>query len=89
MSIAILILLFAVVIGTTGMVGMFAYFFHRMSRLESGRGTDGGSDHLIQRVEAMEEELLATHSEIVALVERLDFTEKLLTPSESESGTRD
>ena len=87
MSIAILILLFAVVIGTTGMVGTFAYFFHRMSRLETGRGTDGGSDHLIQRVEAMEEELLAANSEIAALVERLDFTEKLLTPGEGGSGT--
>ena len=88
MTIAALMIIFAAVIGSTAMVGIFAYLFHRLSQIESGTTDAAGSRQLDERVNLMQEELLSLQTEMSALAERLDFTEKLLMSGE-DSGTSD
>ncbi len=82
MSLAALFILLAALIGTTAMVGVFAFLFHRVRRIEDG--SEAGPYRLAEQVQRLEEELLSVQTEMSALSERLDFTEKLLMSGDEE-----
>jgi Skp family chaperone for outer membrane proteins len=77
-SLTALFIIFAAVIGSASMVGIIAYFMHRMRQLEAGTTGEAGSHQLVDEVSGMREELVTVQEEMSALSERLDFTEKLL-----------
>ncbi|MCH7563514.1 MAG: hypothetical protein IH968_06795 [Gemmatimonadetes bacterium] len=77
-SLTALLIVFAAVIGSTAMIGVFAYFFHRIRQIEARTTGEAGSYQLADQVDAMQEELLTVQEEVSRLSERLDFTEKLL-----------
>ena len=68
---------------------MMMWFWNRMKALESGGSQGPEVQRLSQEIDDLRTDLLATHSELQDLTERLDFTEKLLSPGgdrkESES----
>ncbi len=84
-----LFIIFAAVIGSASMVGIFAYFIHRIRRIEAGTAGERGSRELSDQVSQMREELLAVQDEMSALTERLDFTEKLLMRGGDSTETGD
>jgi len=73
-----LFIIFAAVIGSAAMVGVFAYFLHRIRQLEAGTARGGGTRKLSDEVNGLREDLLTVQEEMSALSERIDFTEKLL-----------
>jgi uncharacterized coiled-coil protein SlyX len=77
-SLTALFIIFAAVIGSASMVGISAYFLHRIRQLEAGTTGEEGSRELSDQVSQVREELLAVRDDMSALTERLDFTEKLL-----------
>ena len=77
-SLTALLIVFAAVIGSTAMMGILAYFLHRIRQIEAKTAGEAGSHQLVDHVDAMQEELLAVQEEVSRLSERLDFTEKLL-----------
>ena len=78
-SLTALLIVFAAVIGSAAMMGILAYFLHRIRQIEAKTTGEEGSNQLVDHVDAMREELLKVQEEMLALSERLDFTEKLLT----------
>jgi uncharacterized membrane protein AbrB (regulator of aidB expression) len=77
-SLTALFIIFAAVIGSTMMMGVFAYFLHRIRQIEAGTTAEGGSPGLAREVSELREELAAVEEAFSALSERLDFTERLL-----------
>ena len=77
-GLAALLIVLTAVIGSTAMMGILAYFFHRIRQIEAKTTGEAGSHQLVDQVDAMQEELLTVQEEMLALSERLDFTEKLL-----------
>jgi len=77
-SLTALFIIFAAVIGSTMMVGVFAYFLHRIRQIEAGDAGEGSSPRLTQEVNELREELAAVEEAFSVLSERLDFTERLL-----------
>jgi len=77
-SLTALFIIFAAVIGSTMMVGVFAYFLHRIRQLEAGSRGEGAPPQLTREMSELREELAAVEEAFAALSERLDFTEKLL-----------
>jgi hypothetical protein len=77
-SFATLFLVLVAVIGSTSMMGVLAYLFHRIRLIEAKSSGESGSQQLIEQLVVMEEELRAVQGEMTSLTERLDFTEKLL-----------
>ena len=84
MSILALFIIFAAVIGSASMVGVFAYLLSRIRQLESGTSGDRGSGMLVEQVARLREELLTVQEEMSSFTERLDFTEKLLMSGNDE-----
>jgi len=90
MSLVILFILFAAVIGSAAMVGVIGYLMNRIRQLElqaSGElqprrviGSEGLRDEL-------RDELMAMQDEIERLTERVDFTERLLSAPEEDPST--
>lgn len=74
---ALLIVLVAV-IGSTTLLGMYAYLLNRIRQIESNPSGDAGSRQLVDQVNEMRDELVTVQREMSALSDRLDFTEKLL-----------
>lgn len=85
-SLTALFIIFAVVIGSTAMVGVFAYILSRVRRLESGR--PGGEEALAlsEDLDRLQVELEALRGDVSALVERVDFTERLLMKGDDSGG---
>ena len=81
-SLTALFIIFAAVIGSTAMIGIFSYFLNRIRQLEAKSSGDAGSDRLAGQMDAVREELMTLQNEMSALSERVDFTEKLLTSGE-------
>ncbi len=77
-SLTALLIVFAAVVGSTAMIGIFAYFLHRIRQIEANTTGEADSHQLVDQVNGMREELLTVQEEMSALSERLDFTEKLL-----------
>lgn len=77
-SLTALFIVFAAVIGSTAMMGILAYFLHRIRQIEAGTAGEAGAHQLTGQVNDMREELLTVQEELSAMSERLDFTEKLL-----------
>lgn len=76
LSLPVLLLLIVAVGGSAGMVAIFGWLFHRLSRLESQGPVD--VRQLQTTIEELQNELVSVRSELGALTERVDFTEKLL-----------
>jgi hypothetical protein len=77
-SLTALFIIFAAVIGSAAMVGVFAYFLHRIRQIEGGAAGNAGAGQLSDQVNGLRDDLLTVQEEMSALTERLDFTEKLL-----------
>lgn len=77
-SLTALFIIFAAVIGSAAMVGVFAYFLHRIRQIEGGTTGNAGAGQLSGQVNGLRDDLLTVQEEMSALTERLDFTEKLL-----------
>jgi len=77
-SLTALLIVFAAVIGSTAMMGIFAYFLHRIRQIEAKTTGEAASHQLVDQMDAMQEELLAVQEEVSRLSERHDFTEQLL-----------
>jgi hypothetical protein len=77
-SLTALFILFAVVIGSTAMVGVFAYILSRVRRLESGSSDASDSRLLTHDLSELRDEVTALRDEVSGLTERIDFTERLL-----------
>ena len=77
-SLVALLIIFAAVLGSMTMVGILAYFLHRIRRLESADTREVAIEGMIDEMEAMRTEMLTAQNEMLALAERLDFTERLL-----------
>jgi hypothetical protein len=88
-SLTALLIIFAAVIGSAAMVGIFAYFLHRIRQIETGLTGEAGSRQLFDQLDGMREELLAVREEVSAMSERLDFTEKLLMRGDDAPDTGD
>ena len=88
-SLTALLIVFAAVIGSAAMMGIIAYFLHRIRQIEAKTTGEAGSRQLVDQVEAMREELLAVQGEVLALTERLDFTEKLLMSGDDDAVASD
>ena len=88
-SLTALFIIFAAVIGSASLVGIFAYFLHRIRQIEAGTASGAGSHELSDQVSQMREDLLAVQDEMSALTERLDFTEKLLMRGGDSAETGD
>ena len=85
-SLTALLIVFAAVIGSAAMVGIIAYFLHRLRQIETRTTGEAGSQ-LSDQVDGMRDELLAVQEEMSALSERLDFTEKLLMRGNDSADT--
>lgn len=77
-SLTALFIIFAVVIGSTAMVGVFAYILSRVRRLESGSPEGRESRALAADLDQMRDVIAALQDDVAGLTERLDFTERLL-----------
>lgn len=87
MSIAILLILLAAVVGSSTLVFALTYLFlrGRNDRLQGGRDAPFGSlEHEIRR---LSDELDGANAQIEGLRERMDFTERLL--GDGRSGSSD
>lgn len=83
----VLLLIFAVLIGSTGMMGVFGYLISRVRRLEGGTGVDGESN-LLDEIRRTRRELVEVRRDLVALGETVDFTERLLAEPRPEPRER-
>lgn len=79
----VLLLIFAVLVGSTGMMGVFGYLISRVRRLEAGTGEDGDSN-LLDEIRRTRRELAEVKRDLVALGETVDFTERLLAEPRPE-----
>jgi hypothetical protein len=84
-SLTALFIIFAVVIGSTAMVGVFAYILSRVRRLESGQPEGRESKALAADLDQMRDEMAALRDDVAGLTERLDFTERLLMEGKPET----
>ena len=78
-SLTALFIIFAAVIGSAAMAGVFAYLLHRIRQIETRTPGEVGSHHVADQVRGLQEDLLAVQEELSSMSERLDFTEKLLS----------
>lgn len=83
-SLTALLIVFAAVIGSAAMMGILTYLFHRIRQIEAVNTGETGPGHLVDRVDAMQEELLTVREDMSALSDRLDFTERLLMRGDDE-----
>jgi len=88
-SLTALFIVFAAVIGSSAMIGMIAYFLHRLRRIEVGSANEAGAHPLADHLADIQDELRAVQEDVSALSERLDFTEKLLMQSDEASASDD
>jgi hypothetical protein len=86
MGLVELLVLLAAVGGSTWIVGTVAWLWYRTKRLED-RIERGGSyrPHLAKELDDLRMELAASNEDVHLLLERLDFLERLLTSSNSET----
>lgn len=76
LSLPVLLLVIAAVVGSAAMTAIFGWLLHRINRLESS-GPDSARQ-LAPQLEALQEELASVRGDLEALAERVDFTERLL-----------
>lgn len=84
MSIAILIVLLAAVLGSAGMTAALTILFLRTRRADLYGGSANDLRLLQNEVQRLGEELDRTTSELTRLQEQVDFTERLLAPGDDE-----
>ena len=83
---SVVLIIFAAAMGSGTMVAIIAWFLSRMRSLESRGSSDSELKRLSHEVDDLRGELLANHSEIENLAERLDFTERLLSTGADGDG---
>lgn len=77
-ELAALLLIFAVLAGSTGMMAMFGYLVSKVRRLEAGTREDGESD-LLDELRTTHSKLAKVQRDLDALADQVDFTERLLS----------
>ena len=83
---SVVLIILAAVLGTAVFVSLIAWFANRLQRLESGGGGASEIGRLESELDDLRAELQQAHADISDLSERLDFTERLLSPGdESDS----
>lgn len=85
-SLTVLFIIFAAVIGSAAMVGVFAYILSRVRRLEPGASGVVDASALEQQLGQVQAEIEAMKEDVSALTERLDFTERLLMSGDDADG---
>ena len=83
-SVATVLIIFAAAAGSGTMVAIIAWFLNRLRSLESGALSGHELQRLSSELDDLRADLLATHSEVKDLSERLDFTERLLSTGRDE-----
>ena len=78
MTIAALLLILILVVGSGTMAVLLGWMWHRISKLEGGREDRSELGNVYQRLDALRDQVFAAEDEMVRLNERVDFTEKLL-----------
>lgn len=84
-SLVALLIIFAAVIGSTAMMGVFFYFFNRIRQLEGKVSGDLPTSSMSEQLGRVQEDLYLAQEEISRLTERMDFTEKLLMSGDEEA----
>lgn len=77
-ELAALLLIFAVLFGSTGMMAMFGYLVSKVRRLEAGTRADGDSG-LLDELRTTHSKLAKVQRDLDALAEQVEFTERLLS----------
>ena len=78
MTIAALLLILILVVGSGTMAVLLGWMWHRISKLEGGREDRSELGNVYQRLDALRGHVFAAGAEVARLNERVDFTEKLL-----------
>lgn len=86
MTIAVLILIIAAVLGSAGMTAVLAVLFMRTRATSLPGGSPNDLRLLQNEVQRLGEELDRTTAELDRLQERMDFTERLLGPADEDGG---
>lgn len=82
----LLMVLFAAIIGSAGMVTVIWWIHQRISRLEDG--SPGEVRRLLSESASLHEQVAAIRSELRALDERLGFTEQLVDQKQKNRAIR-
>lgn len=85
-SIGAVLVILAAVLGSSVLMAVFALLWYRLRKLESGNVGASELLRLGEEVDGLRAELQATHADISDLSERLDFTERLLSPGDGPEG---
>jgi hypothetical protein len=85
-SLAALLIVIAAVAGSTVVMGIIAYFLHRIRRVEGRTFGDAGQDQLLDQIREIRDDLIRLEDEMSALSERVDFTDKLLMSGDASTG---
>lgn len=86
-ELATLLLIFAVLIGSTGMMATFGYLISKVRRLEAGTREDGASD-LLDELRTTHSKLAKVQRDLDTLADQVDFTERLLSDPSPEAEQR-
>ena len=78
LSTAVVLIIIAAVTGSAIMVAITMSLLGRLKALESGDVDSSQLDHLLAEVQSLRAELEVTQSDVGNLIERVDFTERLL-----------
>ena len=89
MSIAFLVLILIVLVGSGTMAAILGWMFYRIRQLEGGREDRSELGNIYQQLDAVRDQVFAFEDEMARLNERVDFTEKLLDAPRAESLEKD
>ena len=84
MTMALLLLIVVAVLGSAGMTAVLAILFMRTREPRLPGGSPNDLRLLQNEVQRLGEELDRTTAELERLEERVDFTERLLSPGDAE-----
>ncbi len=78
MTIAFLMFMLVALGGSAILMAAFGWTFLRIRRLENHGPGQGDPHHLLERMDALKDELAGMQDEFTRITERVDFTERLL-----------
>ena len=78
MSIAALLMILILLVGSGTMAVLLGWMLYRVKRLEGGREDRSELGTIYQQLDALRDQVFAAEDDMAKLNERVDFTEKLL-----------
>ena len=78
MTIAALLMILMMVVGSGTMLALLGWMWHRISKLEGGREDRSELGNIYEQLDALRDQVFAYEDEMARLNERVDFAEKLL-----------